>query len=172
MEGVETPSAASVVAVIMATLWTLMRGTVLVSSAETINRSDESDSMIYFISHISSKNVKHLLVQLLVFFPFLNFQTYCLQTSSVYVCMKSLILRFVTNYKQKQWKLQFRSFPYHMISAKIKSDLSSFAIFFFRFAAFKINKRLSDISSSVERCHLWLWKLVLDIFHYFLIAIS
>lgn len=102
MEGVETPSAASVVAVIMATLWTLMRGTVLVSSAETINRSDESDSMIYFISHISSKNVKHLLVQPLVFFPFLNFQTYCLQTSSVYVCLKCLILRFVTNYKQKQ----------------------------------------------------------------------
>lgn len=102
MEGVETPSAASVVAVITVTLWTLMRGTALVSSAETINRSDESDSMIYFISHISSKNVKHLLVQLLVFFPFLNFQTYCLQTSSVYVCLKSLILRFVTNYKQKQ----------------------------------------------------------------------
>lgn len=175
MEGVETPSAASVVAVITATLWTLMRGTALVSSAETISRSDESDSMIYFISHISSKNVKHLLVQLLVFFPFLNFQTYCLQTSSVYVCLKCLILRFVTNYKQKQWKLQFRSFPYHIISAKIKSDLWIFQFchfFFFRFAAFKINKRLSDISSSVERCHLWLWKLVLDIFHYFLIAIS
>lgn len=37
MEGVETPSAASVVAVITATLWTLMRGIALVSSTEDIS---------------------------------------------------------------------------------------------------------------------------------------
>lgn len=52
MEGVETPSAASVAAVITVMLWTLMKGIVLVSSTD----------IYHLLRYLSGKNMKQLLI--------------------------------------------------------------------------------------------------------------
>lgn len=52
MEGVETPSAASVAAVITVMLWTLMKGIVLVSSTDIYR----------LLRYLSGKNMKQLLI--------------------------------------------------------------------------------------------------------------